>query len=556
MLRLHLFCATVPAKGDLPVPEARSHLSTQPLEVGELYELALEISTSLDLDETLDAIVHSIRRAVGCRGCCIFLLDEASQMLEIQAAAGLKPEWRQAARLRLGEGVAGRVAAEARPEYVPDILEEPDSVFFDPEVRSLLAVPLQVKRRVIGVLNVDDRVPDAFGPGQERLLTIAAAQAAIAIDNARLFSEVLSEKQRTDAIIRHMADGLLMLDRHGVVASCNPAMAHMLGIRQAEVIGRRPADLAGDARLRAICHTAAAQERAGVLIHEVEIEWGPDAEAGLRRHTLRVFSTGVRDEQGQPMGEVHIVHDVTAERELDRLKDEYFSAVSHELRTPLFSIQGFARLILNGEVPDETTQREFLTIIDQQAEQLALLVSNLLHMSRLESGLFELEREPVQLREVLGQTLLKLRGIAQSKDIALESDAPADLPSVSGDRDWLEQVLVNLVGNAVKFTPAGGRVSIAVRPHGAELLVEVRDTGIGIPREALDKIFAKFYRVANARAADVQVAGTGGKRREGSGLGLYIARQVVEAHGGRMWAESEVGQGSVFRFTLPCGPAG
>ncbi|UCC87563.1 MAG: GAF domain-containing protein [Anaerolineales bacterium] len=517
--------------------ETRQRLS----EVSELYTLANQIATSLDLSEVLDAIVRTIRRAMGCRGCCIFLLDEASQTLEIRAAAGLKPEWREAARLHLGEGIAGRAAAEARSIYVPDTLEDHDYIFFDEEVRSLLAVPLQLKGSVIGVINVDEEAPDAFGPDQERLLTIAAAQAAITIENARLFSEVLSEKQRTDAIIRYMADGLLMLDRHGVVLSCNPALARMLGMERQDIMGRQATAPDADSRLRAICEPAIVRERTGVLAHEVEIpRTGLGGEA-LRSRVLRVFSTAVLDEIGQRLGEVRVVHDVTREREIEEVKAEFFSTISHELRTPLFSIQGFARLILEGQVPDEKTQREFLGIIGRQAEQLAQLVNNLLNISRLDSGVFDLERGPVRLTDVLQQSVSKLRGIAQGRKIALEAVWPEGLPLVTGDRDWLEQVATNLIGNAIKFTPEGGRVTVAARRSNGEIVVEISDTGTGIPADSLERIFIKFYRVPE---------GEGG-RPDGTGLGLHIARKIVEAHGGRIWAESSVGQGSTFRFTLP-----
>jgi two-component system phosphate regulon sensor histidine kinase PhoR len=519
--------------------ETRQRLS----EVSELYTLANEFAANLNLTEVMGAIVGSIRRALSCRGCCIFLLDETSQMLEIKAAAGLKPEWRDAARLRLGEGVAGRAAAEARTVYLIDTLKDPEYIFFDREVRSLLAVPMQVKGRVIGVINVDERVPDAFGPDQERLLTIAAAQAAIAIENARLFSEMLSEKRRTDAIIRYMADGLLMLDRHKTVVSCNPALARMLDMRRQDILGQPAVAPEADPRLRAICEPATVKERTGVLAHEVEVPRTGSGGEALKPRRLRIFSTPVNDETGQPIGEVRVVHDVTKEREIEEMKNEFFSTISHELRTPLFSIQGFVRLLLDGEVPDAETQHEFLGIIGRQAQQLGQLVSNLLNISRLESSMLEIEREPVQLLDVLQQTVSKLRGMAQAKNITLEARLPTDLPPVVGDQGWLEQAATNLVGNAIKFTPEGGRVKVSAQQSNGEALVEVSDTGIGIPADALDRVFDKFYRVPHEND----------ERSEGTGLGLHIARQIVELHDGRIWAESTLGAGSTFRFILPCG---
>jgi PAS domain S-box-containing protein len=513
-------------------------------EASTLHQLTSEITSSLHLTEVLDVVVQAIRRVMGCRGCCIFLLDSVEQVLEIKAAAGLKPEWRDAARLKMGEGIAGRVAFQARPIYVADTLLDSDYVFFDPEVRSLLAVPLQVKGRVIGVINVDDRLPSAFGSDQERLLTVAAAQVAIVIDNARLFSEVLSEKQRIDAIIQHMADGLLMLDQEGTVVSCNPALATMLGIPEQEIVGQSIAGSGTDSRLQAVCGVASdstVADEAGMPAQRVEIPRVDPGGSLLRPRTLRIHTTSVMDEANQPLGEVRVVHDVTKEREVEEMREEFLSIASHELRTPLFSMQGFVGLILDDQVPDVETQREFLRIVYRQTERLAALATNLLDLSRLNVGKLELRSETVQLLDVVKQATQTLQALAHGKQITLTVDLPPDLPTITGDQTWLEHVVTNLVDNAIKFSPEGGQVAVGASQSDGEILVEVRDTGVGIPPESLDQIFEKFYRVPDET----------GERPEGTGLGLHIAREIVEAHGGHIWAESVPGEGSVFRFVLP-----
>ena len=240
--------------------------------------------------------------------------------------------------------------------------------------------------------------------------------------------------------------------------------------------------------------------------------------------------------------EVRVVHYVTQEHEIVETRDEFFSTISHELRTPLSSIRGFVRLLLDDQVPDVETQREFLSLIGQQTERLAQLVGNLLDISQLEAGKLALKREPLHLTVILRRATSKMQGMARDKHIKLEIDVPAELPAVAGDDGWLEQVATNLIGNALKFTPAGGQITVSARPSGGEIVAEVRDTGIGIPADLLERIFDKYYRVP----------GTGGEQVEGTGLGLHIAKRIVEAHGGRIWAESTLGQGSVFRFTLPC----
>ncbi|MCS7259691.1 MAG: ATP-binding protein, partial [Anaerolineae bacterium] len=390
-------------------------------EVSTLYQVAQEVTSSLQLDETLETVVHAIRNALKCRGCCVFLLNSANQMLEIQAAAGLKPEWRQMAQLAMGEGVAGKVAASLQPLYVPDTHAYPDYVTFDPEVRCLLAVPLQVRGRLIGVLNIDHTQPDAFTSDHERLLTVAASQVAVAIENARLYTQLLAEKRR---------------------------------------------------------------------------------------------------------------------------QDEFLAIVSHELRTPLTCIQSSVSLLLEDEPLEGETAREFLEIIQRQNERLILMVNNLLNATRLEHAELQLASQPVALDALVARAVHRLRLLAAEKQITVRTQLPDEPVSILGDADWLEQALINLLDNAIKFTPSEGEVSVAVQATPYEVNVTVSDNGIGIPASELEHVFDKFYRVPE------QPVGIP-RPRHGSGLGLYIVRRVVEAHGGHVRAESTPGAGSRFIVSLP-----
>jgi two-component system phosphate regulon sensor histidine kinase PhoR len=260
-----------------------------------------------------------------------------------------------------------------------------------------------------------------------------------------------------------------------------------------------------------------------------------------RPRSLQIFSTTVVDDAGQPAGEVRVVHDITRERELEQLKDDFMSTVSHELRTPLFSIHGFVQIMLEDDNLDSATRREFLTIIQNQAAQLAQMVNNLLDLSKFDEGKLELERGPVAMVDLIHQTSLKLQGFAHQQKVKLVTHLPDTLPTISGDVQRLEQVLTNLIGNAIKFTKGGGEVTISASITGAELLVQVKDTGIGIPAEALERVFSRYYQVEDRSE----------RSPRGSGLGLHIAQRIVKKHGGRIWAESEAGQGSTFCFTLP-----
>ena len=400
-------------------------------EVSTLYTLAQRMTTSLDLNQMLDSLVVILRRVINCRSCCIFLLDEESGMLEIRAASGIKPKWQKEAKLRVGEGVSGRVVAERRPIYIPDTYQEPDFIFFDPEVRSLLVVPMITKGNVIGTLSVDDSVPNAFDPEEGRLLTIAAAQAAAMIENARLY-ESLKERAR---------------------------------------------------RLK-------------------------------------------------------LAYDEL--KELNRLKSEFVQNVSHELRTPLTFIRGYVDLLLEGALGElNEQQREALQIVSNKTETLTRLVGDIISLQRAEMA--SLELAPVSLADVIDMALRGAEAAAQEANLQLICKVPPDLDPVFGDRARLGQVLDNLIGNALKFTPPGGLIEVSVEDAGDYERVLVRDTGIGIPSDKLEKIFEPFY----------QIDGSTTRRFGGAGLGLAIVKQIVEAHGGQVGVTSELGKGSTFFFTVP-----
>jgi len=256
------------------------------------------------------------------------------------------------------------------------------------------------------------------------------------------------------------------------------------------------------------------------------------------RHERRTKATG---------STVLIVSDITgrvqaeeAQRELLRLKEEFLARVSHELRTPLFAIQGFVNLLLRDKVRDPTIQREFLNRIAEQTGRLTTLVENLLDVSELERGALTLRKTQVKIQEIAQRVVQEMGDIAQERAIAIMARVPP-LPIIMADPDRIEQVLVHLIGNALKFTPRGGQVVVVGYMAKGAVVVQVRDTGIGIPPEAMPYLFSKFY----------QVDGSSTRRAGGTGLGLYLCKLIVEAHGGEIWAESKPNRGSTFNFTLP-----
>jgi signal transduction histidine kinase len=224
---------------------------------------------------------------------------------------------------------------------------------------------------------------------------------------------------------------------------------------------------------------------------------------------------------------------------MDQMRAELLTMVSHDLHTPLTAIKGSLEVLLHEAVGVELS-RELLGIAQKNADRLFRMVSDILDLARIEAGRFRRRRELFDVVTLLRGTIDRLRRMAQEREITVTLTAPDDLTAVSGDTLRIEQVFTNLLGNAIKFTPRGGEIGVTVKDAGPELLVEVRDSGVGIPKEHLDRIFDRFYRVPMPTGSEV----------EGTGLGLSICKAVVEEHGGRIWAESQVGRGSAFFVTI------
>ena len=258
-----------------------------------------------------------------------------------------------------------------------------------------------------------------------------------------------------------------------------------------------------------------------------------------RRVPVSVSSAPILDPRGRVMGAVDVVRDVSQEREIDEVKSALISTVSHELRTPLTLIHGFAELLALRETMTAQRQRAAAAEILEASRRLARLIDDLLSVSRMESGRLVIDPRPIELACVVERVLSPFRTIAARH--VLRAEIPAPMPLVLGDPDKLEQVLTNLVGNAIKYSPGGGEVLVSANQDNGFVQINIRDQGIGMSPREMSKLFEKFYRVDRDEV----------RRAGGTGLGLYISKRLVDMHGGRIWAQSWPGAGSMFSFTLP-----
>lgn len=342
--------------------------------------------------------------------------------------------------------------------------------------------------------------------------------------------DISDERNRIEAIVAGMTDAVVATDHQGTVMLLNRAAEELLGVPRREAEGRAAPALFGG-RLAAMLHEATAYGR-------VTAEELPPGAAGDR--VVEAHCAPIHAAADGIAGAVAVLRDVTELRQTERLRRELTANVSHELRTPLTSIKGFAETLLDGAMKDEDTNRRFLSIIDGEADRLVKLVDDLLDLSLLESKRVTLELKPVDLSDLVTHTVDKLRPLAQTSQLTLWQSTPPSL-LIYADADRLEQVLTNLVDNAMKFTPAGGRVEVRVAAVNGEVEVAVNDTGKGIAPEDVPHVFERFYRADRSRTR-----GSGG-----TGLGLAIAKHIVEAHGGRISVSSQPNEGTTFKFTIP-----
>ena len=346
--------------------------------------------------------------------------------------------------------------------------------------------------------------------------------------------KLLVAQQTTEAAIDSLYDPVLVTDAAGLVTRINPAAERLFGAR-AELLGKPIDEVARDPRIaQAVVDVLRSQAPVASESAAAVLPWAVE---GARR-AFRVRSTPMKDADNKLVGAVTLLEDITHLSEISRLKSEFIAAASHELRTPLTSVQMGIYLLLEGTTgPLGERQQEILEVCREDTTRLDRLMRELLDLSKIESGAVTPVFAPIRPSTLIAAAIDPLRLQVESHGIRLEVDAPPDLPAISADRSQVERVITNLVTNAMRATAAGGAITVAAAQRGAEIAISVADSGTGIPREYLSRIFEPFVQVPHA---------TDG----GAGLGLTISRRIVEAHGGQLTVQSSPGQGSTFTFTV------
>jgi two-component system, OmpR family, phosphate regulon sensor histidine kinase PhoR len=366
---------------------------------------------------------------------------------------------------------------------------------------------------------------------QDEVGQLARVFSSMATQLSKRMEDLRTESSKLAAVLEQMTDGVLIADNQGSVQLINPAAEKIFEARRDDVLGRSLAQTLRHHRL--------------IELWKRSQESGESQEAVLELIPQKVYLQCLAIPLSHQLqgNTLLLFQDLTHLRRLETVRRDFISNISHELRTPLASIKALTETLKEGALEDPTAAVRFLNLMESEVDTLTQIVSELLELSRIESGRVLLHFKSTSSVEILNVAVNRLRLQAKRAGLSLQVEYPEELPQVLADRPRIEQVMINLLHNAIKFTPAGGSIFVSARAQGegpeAQIVFEVRDTGVGIPADDLPRIFERFYKADRARS--------GG----GTGLGLAIARHLVEAHGGRIWVKSREGQGSSFFFSLP-----
>jgi len=372
----------------------------------------------------------------------------------------------------------------------------------------------------------------SFMRANDEIGELAAAMDHLSGEIKEKKARVDSEAAKLDMVLSGMLEGVIVTDKSGEIISMNPSLRKLFLIDTQSIAGKRPLEVIRNNSVQDMADRILKQKER-LATQEITIAF-PE-EKILKVNAVPIISSGELE------GAILVFHDITELRRLEKVRQEFVANVSHELRTPISSIKGYAETLLEGAIDDQDNARDFLNIIYQDSQRLAALIDDLLDLSKIESGKLKMVFLNYPANALIIKCAAVMENQAKAKAITIKLEIPDNLAQIKVDETRFSQVMINLLDNAVKYTPEKGTVNISARPEGNYLQIDISDTGIGIPEQDIPRIFERFYRVDKARSRELG----------GTGLGLSIVKHIVQAHGGQVWVKSEPGRGSTFSFTIP-----
>lgn len=504
-----------------------------------LLEIIRALTQQLDLQVVLARILEAATELLGGQAALIALRDDVQAgQFRVVTQYRVTPEF-----VRHFDSILREVPSRGDPaRYVIGEIERRLVAIgqrFD--LSGTVGLPLQLGDDLVGMLLVFRAIATPFGVNERRILQAFTDQAAVAVSNARLYEQTANERRRLDAILEGSADGIAIMNPGHIVQRWNRALAKLTGISAASAHGHNYTDLVDWV-----------SREPGLDLEKAEAGGWPFSSASplyvegdLRRADGGSVAVGITyapifDRENRLVNLVANVRDITRFREAEQLKSTFISIISHELKTPVSLIKGYAGTLRREDAKwDTQTMQDSLAVIEEEADRLASLIENLLEASRLQAGGMQLANNDVALDALAAQLAKKYRTQTDRHTFVVEFSP--HFPLVRADEERIRQVLTNLLSNAIKYSPDGGTIRLTGRAEPAQVVVTVSDEGQGLPPDELEKVFDRFYR------ADTPAT----KRAQGAGLGLFLAKAIIEAHGGRIWANTSRHGGAQFSFSLP-----
>ena len=562
--------------------DTNAELKQRVFELFTIKELIRLANQNLDIDDLLSILLGKVMAASRAKIGSVFMVEAENDRFRVVVSKGLESGPKKNSYIKIGESLAQIAVSDKKPLLVQDIETDlrthlSNNPKYGPP--SFLSIPVFVREKVIAVLNLAYKeTKQAFDLNDEQVLSIMIDEIGVALERKqaeekvkeysknlecrvaertvelnRALSETEKAKDKIDCIIKSVADGLIVTDTYNRIILMNRAAEEILGVYFSESIDQPIDSAIKEERLREQIKAARDKKETG---DQFDFEL-PGENTGYPR-IIHIQTSIIHDKEGKKTGMVTIIHDATHEREVERMKTELVSTVAHELRTPLTSIQGFSELLLARDDIPEEKRKEYLTRINRSTANLAMTISDFLDISQIDSGKeFTLNRAKCSIKDIIRHTISHFQDTSPRHQIEVAlPDEPVEL---FVDKEEMERVLKNLIDNAIRYSPEGGTVCLTAKVisdlnvtdkskirdqkskmGSSAIEISVADTGIGMTPGQVKKIFDRFYRVDASDTA-----------AEGSGLGMTIVKYIIEAHNGKVWVESIVGNGTVAKFVIP-----
>ena len=514
-------------------------------EISILKEIQERIGYELDVEKIIDVITGSLKDLFSYSVSSSIVIKDEKLIFK----SHIEEEVSRAFVDQIKKGMLASLSA-ITDEPLPTQIEECLSgSLLDNEKNlplSFFHIPLVVSNNLVGLINISSTKPGLYKEEQMTILYRITSQASNAL--TKLQDVLKTEKEKLMSLISSLADGVFMLDANNNLLVINNTAKLILGIQKEaptvfEVLGLLPARYNFTGKIQT------------AILENKSIE---EKEVSIGEKTIQVFITPVLSSLQKVIGISVLLHDVTLEKNLDQMKEDFTNVIIHELRAPLTAIRGAAQLLsTDQEKLNKEDQQKLTEVVHGQADKLLDEVSSLLDAAKLEAGRLTIEKAPTDIRKLIEDEIQIFSASAQNKNVGLTSQIE-NLPSkIDLDSFRISQAINNLISNSLKFTPAGGKITVSARMADDKIMISVTDTGIGVPKEKQDNLFSKFSQISQHPSVVKSISNAEADRNgthpvgTGSGLGLYITKGIVEAHGGKISLESDIGTGTTISFTLP-----